>query len=102
MEEGFTNADSFASLKRPKLPEPLIEILSDEEITIIVQGINANSFLGARLYAVVLLLLDTGFRAEELCTLTVDSTSLSQGTIKVMGKGRKERIVPFGSATRKA
>lgn len=101
-EEGFTKTDLFARLKRPKLPEPMVEVLSDQEIGQLVEAINPNSFLGARLYAMVLLLLDTGIRGSELCSLTLDNTDLDQGTIKVLGKGRKERIVPFGAGTKKA
>ena len=101
-EEGYTKANIFARLKRPKLPEPLIVVLSDDEISDIMATINPNTFLGARLYAIVLLLLDTGIRASELCSLTIDNTDLETGTIKVIGKGRKERIVPFGAAAKKA
>jgi integrase/recombinase XerC/integrase/recombinase XerD len=80
----------------------MIEILSDDEIGRIVQSINPDSFLGARLYAIVLVLLDTGIRASELCTLTMDNTFLTEGFLKVRGKGNKERMVPFGALTKKA
>jgi site-specific recombinase XerD len=101
-EEGFTAANIFSKLKRPKLPQPLIEVLSEEEMKKILDCINPNCLLGARLYVIVLLLLDTGIRASELVTLTVENTDISNGTIKVVGKGRKERITPFGSTTKKA
>jgi integrase/recombinase XerC len=45
----------------------------------------------------VLLLLDTGIRATELTTLTLENTHLEDCCIKVVGKGNKERIVPFNS-----
>jgi integrase/recombinase XerC/integrase/recombinase XerD len=80
----------------------MIEILSDREIARIIQHINPNCFLGARLYLMVLLLLDTGIRASELCTLTLDNTFIEENYIKVTGKGNKERIVPFGATTKKA
>jgi integrase/recombinase XerC/integrase/recombinase XerD len=51
---------------------------------------------------ILLLLLDTGIRASELCGLTLDNTHLNEGYIKVCGKGNKERIVPFGATTKKA
>jgi integrase/recombinase XerC/integrase/recombinase XerD len=102
VEEGFTGTDVFAKLKRPKLPQPMIEILSDDEIAALLKEINPRCFFGARLYATFLLLLDTGIRARELCTLTVDNVFLDQDYIKVLGKGRKERIVPFCAATKKA
>jgi len=59
-------------------------------------------FLGARLYTMVLFLLDTGVRASELCSLTLDNVALNEGYMKVTGKGNKERIVLFGTITKKA
>ena len=58
--------------------------------------------MGARMYAIVLLLLDAGIRASELCTLSLDNTYLQEGYIKVRGKGNKERMVPISGATKKA
>ena len=101
-EEGFTGPNVFGKLKRPKLPKPLVEVLSDDEIQSVMKCINPNCFLGARLQVVVLLLLDTGLRASELVGLTTDNTDIKNGTLKVLGKGRKERIVPFGAITKKA
>ena len=101
-EEGFTNSNVLARLKRPKLPQPMIKILSEEEIRDIFGAINPNSFLGARIYAIAILLLDTGIRATELCTITLENTFINEGYVKVTGKGNKERIVPFGAATKKA
>ena len=45
---------------------------------------------------------DTGIRATELCTLTLSNTYLEDSYIKVMGKGSKERKIPFGATTKKA
>lgn len=101
-EEGYTGSNIFEKLKRPKVPKPVIEILSDQEIDRLFSSINPNSFLGSRLYVIVLLLLDTGIRASELCTLTVENTFVDDGYVKVHGKGGKDRIVPFGTTTRKA
>ena len=101
-DEDFLAANPFARLKRPKLPQPVIEILSDEEIELIFAGINPNTYLGARLYIIAMLLLDTGIRASELCSLTLRNTHVREGYIKVMGKGRKERHVPIGTSVKKA
>ena len=100
--EGWTTMDVFDKLKRPKLPEPVIEVLADEEIDRLLGAINPNCVLGARLYTIVLLLLDTGIRAGEVCGLTLPHVHVDEGYVKVCGKGDKERIVPFGSTTKKA
>ena len=101
-EEGYTGSHPFARLKTPKLPETMIEILTDEEIGRLIKAVNPNCFLGARLYAILLLLLDTGIRASELCGLTMSNTFLQDGYVKVLGKGKKERIVPIGNATKRS
>lgn len=101
-EEGFTTTNIFTRLKRPKVPQPMIRILSEDEVKTIFDKINPNCFLGARLHAMAILLLDTGIRASELCTLTLENTYLDDGYVKVMGKGSKERMVPFGAGTKKA
>lgn len=100
-EEGFISQNPFANLKRPKLPETLIEVLSDQEIGAITQNINPNTFLGARMAVVFSLLLDTGIRANELLTLKIEDIDLDRNCLKVRGKGNKERIVPFGNGTKK-
>ena len=69
-------SDSFAKLKRPKLPDTMIQILTDDEIQAIFQSINPKTVMGARLYLIMLLLLDTGIRASELLTLRVADVDL--------------------------
>ena len=50
----------------------------------------------------ITLMLDTGIRSTELTTLQVKNVHLEEGYMKVMGKGQKERVLPFGSASQKA
>ena len=102
VEEGYCSTDPLAKLRRPKLGEPMIEVLSDQELGAIIAAINPNTFNGGRMYAITLLLLDTGIRASELCSLTIADTHLEEGFAKVLGKGSKERIVPVGATTTKA
>ena len=101
-EEGFTPKNTLARLKAPKLPETIVDVLTEEEQRLILSTPNPNCLLGSRLYVCLLLLLDTGIRAEELCTLTVENVHLNEGYIKVVGKGNKERQVPIGATTKKA
>lgn len=101
-EEGYVTYHPFQRLKPPKLPETMIQTLTDEEIGQIFRAINPAGFLGSRLQAMILLLLDTGIRASELCTLTLANAYLKDGYVKVTGKGNKERMVPIGGSTQKA
>jgi len=52
--------------------------------------------------AVILLLLDTGIRASELCDLMLSNLDQKNSRIKIFGKGSKERLLPFGKRTAKA
>jgi len=101
-EEGLTDTNIFSRLKRPKLPDSMIEILSDDELQQLFDCMNPNRPYGARMYAMCLVLLDTGIRASELCTLSLENTYLDDDVLKVVGKGNKERMVPFGSTTKRA
>jgi site-specific recombinase XerD len=101
-DEGFTTGDVLEKLKRPKLPDTMIEVLTDQEVNKILADINPNCFLGGRLYTMILLMLDTGVRASELLGMKVEDVDLNNGRVKVLGKGKKERFVPFGGTTKKA
>lgn len=52
--------------------------------------------------AIILLLLDTGIRASELCSLEIQQVDLKNRRIRVMGKGSKERMLPVSPSTAKA
>ena len=49
-----------------------------------------------------MLMLDTGFRMGELINLKMDDVHMNEGLLKVLGKGKKERIVPMGSNAQRA
>jgi site-specific recombinase XerD len=100
-EEGFTADNRLERLKRPKLPEPMIEVLSNDEISRILTSLNPNTRLGSRQHLIITVLLETGIRATELCTLTLDRVDLKADALRVMGKGKKERLVYFAATTKK-
>jgi site-specific recombinase XerD len=60
-----------------------------------------SSPLGLRDYVILVLMLDTGMRASEVCFITLALLNLEKGYIKILGKGEKERLVPIGDITRK-
>ena len=78
------------------------EVLSEEEIGQVLAYIDVKEHWGARDYAIVMLMLDSGLRLSEVTGLQARDVKLDDGFLKVMGKGGKERIVPFGVATQKA
>ena len=100
-DEGFISTNAMGKLKRPALPKPMIEILTDEEIERLVNSLNPNTFLGLRMLIIVLLFLDTGIRASELLGLKLDDIDWNNDTLRVWGKGNKQRQVGFDPQTKK-
>ncbi len=99
--EDFAAENRLAKLKPPKAPTRVADILSGEEMTRVLKSIKANNPTGARNYAMLLLFFDTGLRCSELRDLRLPHINLDGGYLKVMGKGGKERIVPFGGSAQK-
>jgi site-specific recombinase XerD len=93
--EQLAEARALRTLRRPRVPHKLIEPLDDAAVRRMVDVASIRD------RAIVLLMLDTGLRLSEVaglrrCDLRPD------GTVKVMGKGARERIVPVGSVARQA
>ena len=99
--EGYTPHNLLANVKLPKVPTKLIEPLSAGEIDSLISAQNPLTSLGSRNLALLVTLLDTGLRLSELCNLRFDDAHIEEGYLKVIGKGNKERVVPFGSTAQK-
>jgi integrase/recombinase XerD len=95
--EGFAEADIARDLKPPKVPIKVMPTLSDEEIRAVINSFNPARPLEARNQTIFMLLIDTGLRIGELVNLKMGDIHMNEGFLKVMGKGKKERIVPIGS-----
>ena len=93
---GYTFENRLKNLRIPKAPVTFVEPLTPEEIRKITASINKQSPTGNRNYALFVTLLDTGLRASEAASIILNNLNLTDGYIKVMGKGSKERIVPIG------
>ena len=93
--EGLAEARALRSLRKPKVPEKLIEPISDDTLRRLL------GLASVRDRAILLLLLDTGLRVSEAAGIRLGDLR-PDGSVKVMGKGAKERIVPIGSTARTA
>ena len=99
--KGYTKEHALADFKPPKTAKTMIEPLTPQEVNQLFSNINQSTTLGARNAAIIALFLDTGFRLSELVSLKEHDVHLEQRYAKVMGKGAKERMVPFGSECQK-
>lgn len=87
----------FKTILVPRTDKKLVKIYSDSEIIEIFQNMNTSvEWITARNRAMVALMLDSGLRQNEICTLLKCNVDYDHKIIKVHGKGNKERMVPLG------
>ncbi len=92
------DADPSLRLSTPKKHQHLPEVLSPERVEEAIEKVSSeDSAVAARDLAIVELLYATGVRVEELCKADVSDVDFSRHIISVVGKGNKQRIVPFGA-----
>lgn len=92
--EGYLEQNVAQAIESPRLWQLIPEILTVEEMQILLQAPAQNSYRGVRDRAILELLYASGLRASELSQLTL--YSVSDEVVKVHGKGGKERLVPLG------
>jgi integrase/recombinase XerD len=100
--EGFIDSNPMAKVKMPKVPEVVVPTFTEKEIEKLLAQPNKNSNEGFRDYAILLCLIDTGARLSELANLKTTNIDYEQNYFRVMGKGSRERFVPFGRRVAKA
>jgi integrase/recombinase XerC len=95
---GLLDTDPGAGLTSPKPHRHLPEVLKRDEAARVLDAVAADLTLeGLRDRLVLELLYASGARVSELCGLDVDDVDLERRTIRVLGKGDKERVVPIGT-----
>ena len=102
VSEAIVESSPFAKIKLPKAPRKVIPTFSEAQIDQLLSAIDVATPEGYRDQAIILTLLDTGLRVSELTGITLDDLQLEEGTIKVMSKGNKERVVPMGEKVQRA
>jgi len=81
----------------PKKEKPLPVFLSVDEAYALINSVKEDDILSIRNKAILEVLYSTGIRVSELSNIKILEIDRSQNIIKVTGKGRKERVVPYGS-----
>ena len=100
--EGEAGADPTAGAVRPKVPRTLPRPLSVEEVALVLEAVPGGTVVGMRDRAALETLYGAGLRISELVGLDVDDLDLDEGSVRVVGKGNKERVVPVGRMARGA
>jgi integrase/recombinase XerC len=94
--EGYLKANPARLVNSPKMNRLLPKFLTVDDAFALVERPEGIGFAPARDRAILELLYSSGIRVSELSNLNLDNLNMKEGLVKVMGKGRKERIVPVG------
>ena len=103
VKQGYLRTDEAAKLSSPKVPKHLPKVLDPKEASAAMDNAkSADELHLVRDTAMLELLYATGMRVSELTGIDLHDIDSSRQTIRVLGKGNKERIVPFGDAANTA
>ncbi len=96
LRQGKISIDPTLQIATPKLPRSLPKSLTEQDVEILLNAPDIDTPLGMRDRTMLEVLYASGLRVSELVGLTIAQVSLSEGVVRVMGKGSKERLVPLG------
>jgi site-specific recombinase XerD len=99
IREGCLSKDPMEPIERPRKERNLIKPLSIEQVALLIGQPDKKTVEGLRDRAIIMLILDSGLRVSEAVSLELDRIDWANCTLTVMGKGRKERAVPFSATT---
>lgn len=96
VREGRLQVDPTADVDAPKLGRPLPKSLGESEVEALLAAPDVGEPLELRDKAMLEVLYAAGLRVSELVGLRLDQLGMTQGVVRVVGKGDKERLVPLG------
>jgi integrase/recombinase XerD len=96
VREGRLQDDPTARIEMPKIGRTLPKSLTEEEVEALLGAPNVSDPLGCRDRTMLEVLYATGLRVTELINLRYSEISLTQGVVRVSGKGDRERLIPLG------
>ena len=96
VKEGYLEQNPARPIRAPRQEMKLPRLLSEREVTALLETPKGGTLKGKRDRAILELLYATGMRVGEMVSLNLDSMDLTERSILVKGKGRKERQVLFG------
>ena len=102
LRERFINADPTLKLQSAKQALRVPKLMSEAQVEALLAAPDDATSLGQRDRAMLELMYASGLRVSELVRLKTFHVGLNEGVLRVMGKGNKERLVPFGQIAREA
>jgi integrase/recombinase XerD len=95
-QESLLDKNITDTMDSPKLWKILPDTLSEREVSLLLAAPNMRKPLGVRDRAIIELFYASGLRVSELAGLLLSNLHIDEGYIRVIGKGRKERVIPVG------
>ncbi len=99
VEEDEIRRNPMTRMKPPAAPERPVPVLSDDELRRLLAACAGTSFPCRRDTAIVMLMIDSGARRAEIVSLRLGDVDFDYDVARVLGKGRRERALPFGRKT---
>ncbi len=101
LREGLIERDPMENLRPPKAFRALPRYLTPSQVEALLAAPDLTTPVGLRDRAILEVMYATGLRASETITLRAENVDLDLGLVRVLGKGRKERLVPLGRQARR-
>lgn len=105
-EKGVIPDDPGLRLKTPKLDRPLPKVASESSLSDVLRDLEAQALAAGAIekmrWCAFELLYSTGMRVSELAALSVGDFDFSRRLVRVLGKGNKERMLPYGQSAQQA
>jgi site-specific recombinase XerD len=101
-DEGEVPVDPMVKMKPPTVPEQPAPVLAEELLHRLLATCAGKHFEARRDRALILLLLDSGGRRAEIAGMRLDDVDFEYDVVRVVGKGGRERALPFGRRTGQA
>jgi site-specific recombinase XerC len=98
-QEGEIVESPMVNLRPPAVPEEPPAVIGQDDLRKLLATVAGPDFEERRDNAVLRMLLDTGMRRAEIAGIKVDDVDLDRSDVRVVGKGRRPRTVPFGRKT---
>ncbi len=100
LRERFITLDPTLKLQAAKQALRVPKIMTEAQVETLLEAPDTDTYLGLRDRTMLELMYASGLRVSELVTLKIFNVSMNEGVLRVLGKGNKERLVPFGEVAR--
>ncbi|MDC1311592.1 site-specific tyrosine recombinase XerD [Burkholderiales bacterium] len=96
LREGKLRVDPTLNVEAPKITKGLPSVLIEDEVARLIESPETHTLIGLRDRSMLETLYSSGLRVSELVPLKLNQLNLSDGVVRVLGKGAKERVLPLG------